>query len=160
MQPDLYQPLLEILTAENKAFKQFLALLNHESEVLASDYTHEQIHDIASQKTAWHHDYAQLQTQRQRVLQALELQDSAEALQSLADNDPAFKSVLDDLLIRAEQAQILNEANGQLIQQYLSHHQHALNILQNLHTEQAPDTYDAQGKHSKGGTGRRTQTKA
>lgn len=160
MNVDLYQPLLQTLQAENQAFEQFLQLLQHEASVLAGQYTHEEIHQIANKKTVWHQEYGKLQNKRRKLLQALELQDSVEALQTLADEDPKFKERLDSLLANAAKAQELNQANGKLIQEYLSHHQHALNVLQSLQPEQAGQTYDSSGKRSKGSAGQHTQIKA
>lgn len=160
MKPALYQPLLQQLKAENQAFGDFIALLQHEAQILSDQYTHEQIHDIAQKKTAWHQQYARQQTQRQKLLQALELQDSIEALQGLADQDPAFGEQLQNLLQQAEQAQALNQANGALIHEYLAHHQQALNTLEQLQRDQSASTYDADGKKSTSRIGQSTQTQA
>lgn len=160
MKSALYQSLLQQLKTENQAFNEFLSLLKREAEILAGDYTHEQIHAVAQEKTTWYQHYAQQQTQRQKLLQALELQDSAEALQELADQDAAFAEQLQSLMQNAEQAQQLNLANGTLIQEYLAHHQQALNALEQLHQDQSAGTYDARGKRSQPSIGQSTQTKA
>ncbi len=160
MNVDLYQPLLQILNAEHQAFSEFISLLEHESSVLQGQYTHEEIHHIATQKTAWHQQYTQLQNKRRKILQALELQDSAKALQDLAEHNPLIQEHLNSLLDSAAKAQELNHANGQLIQEYLNHHQHALNILHSLNPEQSAQTYDATGRRSQTGIGQRAQFKA
>jgi len=157
---NLYPVLLHTLTAENQAFKDFIHILERESTILQGTYTHEEIHQIAQQKTAWHQQYSQLQNKRRKVLQALELQDSVDALQELANNDPEFKTQLEALLEHAAQAQALNTTNGKLINEYLGHHQQALNALQSLDPKQAAHTYDASGKRSKGSAGLHTQVRA
>lgn len=160
MTPTLYPHLLDQLKAENQSFEEFIHLLEHEASVLAGDYTHTQIHDIATQKTTWHQHYAQQQTQRQKLLQQLELQDSVEALQGLADQDPLFGAQLERLLAQAARARELNQANGALIHEYLAHHQQALNALEQLQPDSSGGTYDARGRRAQGGTGQRTQTQA
>lgn len=160
MKPALYEPLLQQLKAENQAFRDFINLLQHEAQILSEQYTHEQIHDIAQKKTAWHQQYTRQQTQRQKLLQALELRDSVEVLQDLADQDPAFNEQLQNLLQQAEQAQALNQANGALIHEYLAHHQKALNALEQLQRDQSTSTYDADGKKSSAHIGQSTKTQA
>lgn len=159
MTANLYAPLLHTLESENQAFREFLGLLEHEATVLDGSYTHEEIHQIAQQKTTWHQHYGAIQNKRRKLLQVLEVSDSADALQDLAERDPVFKKHLDSLLVLAAQAQSLNEANGKLIHEYLSHHQHALNALHNLLPTRSTDTYDASGKHSKDQPGQYTHAK-
>src|SRR5690625_7174508 len=88
MTPTLYPHLLDQLKAENQSFEEFIHLLEHETSVLAGDYTHTQIHDIATPKTAWHQHYAQQQPQRQTLLPQLELQDSLAAIPGLTAQNP------------------------------------------------------------------------
>lgn len=159
MTTNLYASLLHTLETENQAFKDFLGILEHEAQVLDDAYTHDQIHQIAQQKTAWHQQYGAIQNKRRKLLQALEVTDSADGLQDLAQGDPIFKNHLDSLLTLAAQAQSLNEANGRIIHEYLSHHQQALSALHNLHPTRSTDTYDSSGKHSKNQPGQHTQAK-
>lgn len=159
MTTNLYASLLHTLETENLAFKKFIGILEREAQILGDTYTHEQIHQIAQQKTTWHQEYGAIQNKRRQLLQALEVRDSADALQDLAQDDPIFKNHLDSLLALAAQAQSLNEANGKVIHEYLSHHQQALSALRNLHPARSTDTYDSSGKHSKNQPGQHTQAK-
>lgn len=131
------------LQQETELINTFVDLLQRESEILASGAENDALTALTLQKNEYATQLARLATQRNDVLNKMGYGADKTGLEAMVADHPDFYEPARSLLDITAQASILNTGNGRIIDRFLSHNQHALDILQ--HLTGRSDLYDARG---------------
>lgn len=123
--------LLSALTAEHKALSGFVALLESEQKMLVENLT-DQLLELSEKKSADALALNKLAETRRGLLKNNLPQLGADTIRVwLRTHSPEGLAVWEKILVLAEQAQQVNQTNGELIQMKLRHNQQALTVLSN-----------------------------
>ena len=124
--------MLAALTAERVALLGFVALLEHEQEMLVENRT-DRLLELSEQKTTSAFSLNKLAETRRALLQKNIPQSAgADAIHAwLKTSSPDGLAVWLEVTTLAKRAQQLNQTNGELIQMRLRHNQQSLAVLSN-----------------------------
>ena len=141
------------LLVEHRTFDEFVELLQTEQEALQQGDV-DRLVALAQLKSNIVVTLAQIEDQRNRKLAAAGFRPDPVGmgtwLKQHAVDFPSAEKTWTELLSKARQAQMLNQANGIMIEQKLRHNQQALAILQaaaNQASTYGPDGHTHAGKH-------------
>ncbi|BBI98753.1 flagella synthesis chaperone protein FlgN [Ferrigenium kumadai] len=124
-------PLLAALTAERAALQKFVALLEREQVMLVENHT-DQLLELSEQKSQDALELNKLAEARRALLKQHLPQLTVEAIRAwLETHSREGLAVWQEVLSLAERAQLLNNANGAVIQMQLRHNQQTLAVLSN-----------------------------
>lgn len=124
-------PLLAALTAERAALQKFVALLEREQSMLVENQT-DQLLELSGQKSRDALELNKLAEARRTLLKQYLPQLTADGIRSwLETHSQEGLAAWQEVVALAERAQLLNNANGQVIQMKLRHNQQALSVLSN-----------------------------
>ena len=123
--------LIAALTAERAALQKFVALLEREQGLLEENQT-DQLLELSEQKSRDALELNKLSEARRALLKQHLPQLTIDGIRSwLEKHSQQGLGVWEEVLTLAERAQLLNDANGQVILMKLRHNQQALSVLSN-----------------------------
>jgi flagella synthesis protein FlgN len=124
-------PLLAALSAEREALLKFVALLEREQGMLVENQT-DQLLELSEQKSGNAIELNRLAEARRALLKQHIPQLAADGIRNwLATNSPEGLALWEEVVSLAGRAQVLNNANGEVIQMKLRHNQQSLSVLSN-----------------------------
>lgn len=123
--------LLAALTEELRVVRSFSELLKREQGLLTENSI-DQLPALAEKKSTHALQLNEVAEGRRRLLQkSLPVLDSTAIQTWLTNNCPQGLALWQEIRVMAEQAQLLNHINGELIQMKLRHNQQTLTVLSN-----------------------------
>lgn len=122
----------------------FVDLLQREADTLASGAENDALTALTLQKDEYAAQLGNLALQRNSILTAMDYGVDKNGLEAVVTDHPELYESVRHLLDQTAQASILNTGNGRIIDRFLSHNQHALDVLQQLTGR--GDLYDARGR--------------
>lgn len=123
--------LLAALTEELRVVRSFAELLKREQGLLTENSI-DQLPALAEKKSTHALQLNEVAEGRRRLLQkSLPVLDSTAIQTWLTNNCPQGLALWQEIRAMAEQAQLLNNINGELIQMKLRHNQQTLTVLSN-----------------------------
>lgn len=123
--------LLAALTEELRVVRSFTELLKQEQGLLTENSI-DQLPELAEKKSTHALQLNEVAEGRRRLLQkSLPVLDITAIQTWLTNNCPQGLALWQEIRAMAEQAQLLNHINGELIQMKLRHNQQALTVLSN-----------------------------
>lgn len=123
--------LLAALTVELRVVRSFTEILKREQGLLTENSI-DQLLELAEKKSTHVLQLNEVAEGRRRLLQlSLPVLDSTTIQTWLTDNCPQGLALWQEIRAMAEQAQLLNHINGELIQMKLRHNQQTLTVLSN-----------------------------
>lgn len=124
-------PLLAALAAEHEALLKFVALLEREQGMLVENQN-DLLLELSEQKSGDALELNKLAEARRALLKPHILQLSADGIRNwLAAHSPEGLALWEEIVELAARAQVLNNANGEVIQMKLRNNQQALTVLSN-----------------------------
>lgn len=124
-------PLLAALNAERTALVKFVSLLEREQGMLMENQN-EQLLELAEQKSSDTLELNKLAEARRALLKQHIPQLTAHGVRAwLKSHNPEGLALWEETVALAERAQMLNSANGEVIQMKLRYNQQSLAVLSN-----------------------------
>lgn len=124
-------PLLAALAAERTALLKFVALLEREQGMLVESQN-DQLLELSEQKSSDAIELNKLAEARRALLKQHLPQLTADSVRAwLEMHSPEGLALWQEIIALAGRAQLLNDANGEVIQMKLRHNQQSLSVLSN-----------------------------
>lgn len=123
--------------------QNFVSLLQRENSVLLADPQNQDLIDISTQKNDYARRISELDRSRTQNINILGFADDSSGINQLITLMPELQPLFASLWAVADQANQINNENGQLLNTYLEHNQKAINTLHGL---MGQSLYDASGK--------------
>ncbi len=144
-------PLLAALAAEHEALLKFVALLEREQGMLMENQN-DQLLELSEQKSGDALELNKLAEARRALLKPHIAQLSADGIRNwLAAHSSEGLALWEEIVGLAARAQVLNNANGEVIQMKLRNNQQALTVLSNAVNRANLYGPDGQASFSSGG---------
>lgn len=140
---------IQQLNTELAELRKFVALLGTEQQLLLNNDT-DGLLGLSEDKTQAANGLMEMGKQRRKAL----LNESTVSMEAwISKHAPETKAVWADIRKLAEQAQSLNNTNGELINSRMRNNQQALNVLYNA-SKSAAGLYGPDGQANIGNSGR------
>lgn len=124
-------PLVAALAAERAALLKFVALLEREQGLLMENQN-DQLLELSEQKSGEAIELNKLAEARRALMKQHIPQLTADGVRTwLATHSADGLSLWQEIVALAERAQVVNNANGEVIQMKLRHNQQSLSVLSN-----------------------------
>jgi len=131
------------LQRETDLIGTFVDLLQREGEILSSGAENDALTALTRQKNDYAAQLGSLAAERNGILTAMGYGVDNIGLEAVVTAHPDLYDPIRYLLDQTAQASLLNTGNGRIIDRFLSHNQHALDVLK--HLTGRGDLYDARG---------------
>lgn len=137
------ESLNQCIQQQLKLLADFVQLLTTENQALLADPSNQDLVEITTHKNDYARRLASLDSKRTALLADLGYADDAAGINSAMAAHPALKSAFNDLWQLADQAETINNENGQLLSIFIEDNQRAIGTLRSLMGE---GLYDSKGK--------------
>lgn len=148
----------ECIQQETELVLAFIALLEHEADILASGAQHNALAPVTARKNAYAEQLTHHAAKRNKILKNLGYGPDKPGLDAAVTHHAGLLEPVHELLDQTARASMLNTANGRIITLFLNNNQQALDVLH--HLTGRSELYDATGQRHPTSQRRGTHVKA